>query len=570
MSLPADLVLTNAKIITLDDSFTIAGALAVAGERIAAVGTPADIRPLTGPRTQVIDLAGKTVMPGMIDGHAHVDREGLKLVFPSLGRVRSIADIQARIAALARAAKPGDWIVTMPIGDPPAYFDVPRILEEGRFPNRYELDQAAPDNPVYIRPIWGFWRHTLPLVSIANTRALELAGIDRHTDPPAASVTIEKDASGEPTGVFYENTFMPVVELTLLRSIPRFTRADRARTLPAAFRAYHAYGTTSVFEEHGAATELIRAYKDLRGSQGLTMRTALVLSPNWQAVPGDIDLASFIEGWCGWLSEPALGDDFLKMTGIYVTITHAEENLARATALPYTGWAGFNYATALERGRAKDLLIQCARNDIRVVGGTPPMLDLFYEVHKIVPLTGRRWVFGHISALSEHDCERIEEMGLVLTSHTNRYIYKEGHLLKERLGRERENEIAPLRSLVERGMKLALATDNVPVSMFYPIWQAVSRRSRYSEDRIAPGQALTREQALRCAAANGAWLTFDEHKKGSIEPGKFADLAVLDADPLTVPEDALKDIAAEMTFVGGKKVYEKEKLSEHEDGVRRS
>lgn len=552
----ADIVLANGKIITVDDSFTVARAVAICGERIAAVGSSAEIAPLIGPGTRVIDLAGKSVLPGLIDGHAHVDREGLKSVFPSLGRVCSIADIQARISGLARAAKPGEWIVTMPIGDPPAYFDVPDILKERRFPNRYELDEAAPDNPVYIRPIWGFWRHTLPLVSIANTRALEAAGIDRNTAPPAASVTIEKDARGEPTGVFYEDTFMPVVELTLLRGMPGFTRADRARTLPASFSAYHAFGTTSVFEEHGAATELIRAYKDLRRNQEMTMRVALVLSPNWHAA-GDVDLNAFVEGWCGWLGEPALGDDFLKMTGIYVTVTHSPDNLARAAALPYTGWAGFNYATALPRERAKELLIACARNDIRVVGGTPPMVDLFYEVHRVVPLTGRRWVYGHISTLSERDIDRIEEMGLVLTSHTNRYIYKEGHLLKQRLGPERENEIAPFRSLVERGLKLALATDNVPVSMFYPVWQVVSRRNRYTEDLIAPDQRLTREQALRCATANGAWLTFDENRKGSIEPGKLADLAVLDADPLSVEQDALKDIAAEMTMVGGRIVYQK-------------
>ena len=557
LSAPADIVLTNGRIITVDESFSIAGAVAIAGERIGAVGSTSEIAPLIGSGTQVIDLAGKSVLPGMIDGHAHVDREGLKSVFPSLGRVRSIADIQARIAELARAARPGEWIVTMPIGDPPTYFDVPDILKERRFPNRHELDEAAPDNPVYIRPIWGFWRHTLPLVSIANTRALKLAGVDRNTLPPAGSVTIEKDSNGAPTGVFYEDTFMPVVELTLLRCIPAFTREDRARTLNASFRAYHAYGTTSVFEEHGAATELMRAYKDARKYGGQTMRAALVLSPNWIAA-GEIDFKTFVEAWCGWLGEPALGDDFLKVTGVYVTITPSGDNLARAAALPYTGWAGFNYATALPRERAREMLIEFARNDIRAVAGTPPMIDLFYEVHKIVPLSGRRWVYGHVSALTERDIDRIAEMGLVLTSHTNRYIYKEGHLLRQRLGAARENEISPLRSLLERGLKLALATDNVPVTMFYPVWHAVSRRCRYTEDPIAPGQRLTREQALRCATANGAWLSFDEDKKGSIEPGKLADLAVLDADPLTVGEDALKDIAAEMTMVGGKIVYRRE------------
>lgn len=143
-------------------------------------------------------------MPGIIDGHAHMDREGLKSVYPALGPVRSIRDIQNRIAEFARVTPRGEWIVTMPIGDPPYYFDVPDILAEKRWPTRQELDAAAPNNPVFIRSIWGFWRHSLPLVSIANTEALQRAGITRDTVSPVASLTIEKDGAGEPTGVIVE------------------------------------------------------------------------------------------------------------------------------------------------------------------------------------------------------------------------------------------------------------------------------------------------------------------------------------------------------------------------------
>ncbi|MBI2316423.1 MAG: amidohydrolase [Betaproteobacteria bacterium] len=552
-----EIVLTNGKIITVDSAFSIAEAIAIEGERIRAVGRSGDLHALIGPRTRVIDLAGKAVVPGLIDGHAHLDREGLKSVYPSLGRVRSFKHSQARIAELARLAAPGEWIIVMPIGDPPAYFDVPGILEEKRYPNRYELDEAAPDNPVYIRAIWGFWRHTLPIVSIANSRALEIAGVDRNTAPPAPMVTIEKDRAGEPTGVFYENTFMPIVELTLMRCAPGFTRADRARALPISCRAYNRFGTTSIFEEHGAATELVRAYKDALQRNDLTVRAALVMSPNWRALPRELPLAPFIEAWCGALGEPALGNDFLKLTGILADISYAADNAARSIALPYTGWAGFNYDTALPRERAKELLIACAENDVRAVGIWPNAIDLFYEIHRMVPLNGRRWVYGHIATLTPQDIDRIEEMGLVLTSHTNRHIYKEGHLHQERIGAERETEISPLRTLIERGLRGSLATDNVPVSLFFPIWQSVARRSRYTRKVIAPSECLTREQALRAATINGAWLTFDEKRKGSLEPGKLADLAVLDADPLTVEEDRLKTIAAELTMVGGRIVYQR-------------
>jgi len=552
-----DFLFTNAKVITVDGNFSIAEALAVEGERIKAVGRSADLAPLKHAKTQVIDLKGRTLMPGLHDGHAHVDREGLKTVYPSLGRVRSIADIQKRIGELAKKAKPGDWIVTMPIGDAPAYFDVPGILKEKRWPTRQELDEVAPDNPVYIRPIWGFWRHTTPLVSIANTRALRLAGIGRDTPPPAETVTIEKDSQGEPTGVFFEETMMPIIELTLLRRIPGFTRADRARTLPASFRAYHTFGTTSVFEEHGAANELIRAYKDARRDGTLTMRSALVMSPNWTMLPKDLDMNAFIEAWAGWLGEPSLGDDWLKLTGIYCDFVPSQENVARRVSSPYTGWAGFNYDTALTRERAKQMLLACARNDIRAIGIWPQSVELFYEVHKEIPLNGRRWIFGHISTLPPQDLEKIAEMELVLTSHTNRHIYKEGHLHKKRIGAARESEISPLKSILDRGLKLNLATDNVPVSLFYPVWQSVARKSRYTKEVIAPSERLSRRQALEAATINGAWLTFDEGKKGSLEPGKLADLAIVDADPLTCEEDALRTIAADLTMVGGRVVYER-------------
>lgn len=550
----ADLIFHNGKIITVDARFRIAQGVAISGGRFAAVGSDADVRRHAGAATRMIDLKGRTVVPGLVDGHAHADREGLKLVFPALGKVRSIADILDRIAELVRAAKPGEWIVTMPIGDPPTYFDVPDILKEKRFPTRYELDEVAPDNPVYIRSIWGFWRHTKPLVSIANTRALKLAGITRDTPAPLPSVSIEKGADGEPTGIFVEDTLMPVMELTLLRSAPGFTHQDRVRTLPEAMRAYHAFGTTSIFEEHGVSAELMRAYKEVHRAGGLTMRTALVASPDWASMP-EGPFERIITGWFGWLSEPTLGDEFLRITGLFVNMDVEAENIVRSRAHPYTGWAGFHYHNALPRERLKELLIACARNRIRVTSIRRNMLELFDEVNRVVPIGDLRWVFGHISMLTQDEINRAADLGLAVSTHTNRYIYKEGHLLKQRLGAERENEISPLRSLVDAGVKLSLGTDNVPVSMFYPIWQAVARKSLYTGEVIAPEQKLSREQALRAATVDSAWLTFEEDKKGSIETGKFADLAVLSADPLTVEEDGLKDISSELTVVGGKIVW---------------
>ena len=554
---PADIVLRNGKIITLDRTSRVVDAIAIVGDRILAVGPNAAMATLTVPTTRTIDLRGKAVIPGLIDSHAHMDREGLKTVFPSLGRVRSIRDVQDRISELARQKASGEWIVTMPIGDPPFYFDVPDILAEKRWPTRQELDAAAPNNPVFIRPIWGFWRSTPPLVACANTEALKRAGITRETVSPLPELTIEKDANGDPTGVFIENGMQPTAELIWFRKPTEFSRGDRARGLPVAARAYHAFGTTSVFEGHGVANEVIRAYKDAHRDGMLTMRAGLVFSPNWKTA-GNARLESLIDSWAGLLGEPASGDDLLKLTGIYANIGRQPGDDVRASASPYTGWAGFNYDTGLPRERLKEVLIQCARNDIRAVlnSNSPGVIDLLDEVDRDVPLKGRRWVLVHISVLSRRDIERIVRMGLVVTSHTNSNIYKEGHTWQARLPRERQRENTPLRDLIDAGIKVGLITDNVPISLFWPIWESVARLSRVTNERIAPEQAITRVEALRCATEHGAYLTFDEDKKGSLEPGKLADLAVLSADPLTVPESAIRDITADMTMVGGKIVHQ--------------
>jgi predicted amidohydrolase YtcJ len=562
---PADLVLKNGKIITVDTASTHTQAIAIAGDRIAAVGPDAAMAAVTAPATRVIDLKGRAVVPGLTDGHAHMDREALRNVFPALGRVRSIRDIQDRIAELARGKAPGEWIVTMPIGDPPYYFDVPDILAEKRWPTRQELDAAAPNNPVYIRSIWGYWRGTFPLVSCANTAALQRAGITRDTVAPVETLTIAKDANGDPTGVFIEREMAPIAELIWFRQATAFKPADRLAALPQSARAYHSFGTTSVFEGHGVATELLRVYKQAQQEGALTMRATLAFSPNWSAAgsaPLQASLGSFVEAWAGWLGEPGFGNDWLKMGGLYVHVGREQADDVRAGAGPYTGWAGFNSNHGLPRAQAKELLLHCARNDIRAVMIGSGNIDLFEEVDREIPLNGRRWVISHISTISPRDIERVVRMGLVLTTHTNNYLYKGLDAQAKRLPPERHNEISPLRSLMDAGVKVALATDNVPVSLWLPVWQTIARTSYQEKVRVAPGEALSRADALRCATANGAWLTFDEGKKGSLEVDKLADLAVLSADPLTVEEASIANTTSLMTMVGGRVVHETKNWSE--------
>lgn len=551
-----DLIVTNARIATVDASDSIAEAVAMTGEKIAAVGTAAEISALATPDTRVIDAGGRAVIPGLIDGHAHMDREGLKDVFPSLEGCRSVEDVLARIRALAAEADPGDWIVTMPVGDPPYYWNVPGCLAENRFPTRRELDEAAPDNPVYIRPIWGFWRHQMPLESVANTAALDLAGISKNTTPATASMEFEKDSAGELTGLIREQTFMPIAELGYFHMAPRFTPSDRVAALRRAMRIYNSTATTSVLEEHGAAQELIATYQAVHVAGDATVRAHLVYSPAWGGTQ-DIEYTTVMENWSGWLGRRGLGDDWLRVGGMFTDTGMDADAIFRAGAAPYTGWSGFNYDNGVPQNRMIEFMIEAARNDIRLAVIGPRFLDIFEEVDRAVPISDKRWIIGHLDVLNDEQIRKAADLGVVMTTHTNRYVYKHGHILRDELGPERLNDISPLRRLLDAGVNVGLATDNVPTTLFYPMWHAVSRWNMVSEDRIAPDQALSREDALRCATMGGAYLTFEEDKKGSIEAGKLADMAVLSDDPLTCAEENIKDIVAETTIVGGRVVYER-------------
>jgi predicted amidohydrolase YtcJ len=553
MRAPA-LVLTNGKVITVNARFDIAQAIAIDGDRIAAVGSDSDVRALAGPATQVIDLKGRAVIPGLIDAHAHLDREGLKEALPSMAGLRSVQDVQQRVAELVANARPGEWIVTMPLGDPPEFDSRVEGFMDGRWPNRDDLDRASPNNPVYIKPAWGYWRVSLPSVSIANSRALALAGVTRATQAPCESVVIDRDAAGEPTGIFLDANRMPVVDFTVMAAAPAFDLATRVAALPRSMSVYNAVGTTSVCEGHGVASDVINAYQQVRAAGLQTVRANLALSPAWKATSPD-DIAGLVEGWLRWLARKGIGDEWLRINGIYTEVDVSREHALRVAAFPETGWAGFNYA-GLPREAVKVLLRECARNAIRVNAILlPGMLEMIAEAAKDFKVADQRWVLAHVTALDDKQIALIRDLGIVLTTHTNGYIWKSGAALAKAVGPARENDVVPLRRLLDAGVPVGLATDNVPVSLWYPIWQAVARIDRTTNAQVAPEQAISRQEALRCATIGGAYLSFEETEKGSIEAGKLADVVVLSQDPLTCDLDVLRHTVAETTIVGGKIVY---------------
>ncbi|HEY3186710.1 MAG TPA: amidohydrolase family protein, partial [Solirubrobacteraceae bacterium] len=420
----ADLVLANGRILTFDPRRPVAAAVAVAGDRVMATGGRADVKRWRDRRTRVIDLRGATVVPGLVDAHAHLDREGLKLICPSLARCRSIADIQRVVRRLAADRKAGEWIVTMPIGTPPFYQDAPGGLAEDRWPTRADLDAAAPDHPVYVRGIWGYWNRP-PVHSIANSRALALAGVTRDTVAPKG-VEIARDATGEPTGVFVEHNAIQVLEFTLMRAAPRFTHDDRLRALRESQRRYAARGVTAIYEGHGVAPEVLRVYRESHARGALRLRCTLTVSPTWEAA----DATQAIPALGAWAGGRGLGDDRLRVAGLCLHYG-GDAEVARTlhASQPYTGWAGF-VESANDPVAYREQAELAARHRLRVntlvTRCLPEVLDAWEAVAAKVSIRSLRWTLVHLHVATPAQVARIKRLGATATTNPISYLWRSG------------------------------------------------------------------------------------------------------------------------------------------------
>ncbi len=552
----ADTILSGGNIITMDPARPRATAMAIRDDLIVAIGSDKEVERTANAQTVHRSLAGKTVIPGLVDGHAHMDREGLKKRLPTLAGVRSIKALKERLRAIAATRPTGTWIVTMPLGDPPFYWTKPEMFEEGRWPTRHDLDEAVSAHPLFILPPWGYWPGRVPLHAFANGEALHSVGIDRTTKSPSALLEIVHDASGEPTGMFLEHGRMPLAEFTLFRDAPTFTSQDRLEALRESMRDYNRVGTTSIFEGHGVAPEVFEAYRAAYDGGMMSVRAHLVLSPSWGKASAD-DVKALAGSWLGWLRGRGLGDKWLAASGVYTEIGDDTERLLRAACAPNTGWAGFLYDATIPHDAVRALAIEAARNGIRVCGVWQNLLEVFREADRVAPIAGQRWILGHQHILDSEKIALIRDLGIGLTVHPNSHIYKRGSEILQLAGSGRENDVLPIRSLLAAGIPVALSTDNVPISLFGAIGHSVARIDRLGRP-IAPEQAISVEQALHCATVQGAWLSFEENIKGSLAPGRLADLVILDDDPTSIAPTSITNIAPLATMVGGRFVFERE------------
>ena len=555
----ADAVFVNGKILTVDERSSVAEAVAVTHGQFSAVGSSSDIGQLSD---RIVDLGGRVVVPGFIDAHAHMDREGLKFLLETLEGVRSMADVLERIAAAVRRAEPGEWIVTMPIGDYPEFGSALEILAERRYPTRWDLDSVAPENPVYIRGAWYYWNNESPIVSIANSLALRLAGVTDDTQPPHDRIEIGRSPGGRVDGIFREVGRIGSVEYTLMRVVPQFTHDDRVAALGESMRRYNAVGTTSVYEGHGVAAAVVGAYRELHERGEMTVRSHLVVSPTWRAWQS-LTIESAMSRIAG-VADAGPGDDMLSIDGVYVEVGSSVQDDARAAAGSNPGWAGYSVDSIFpsDRGTLIEVLVAAAEADIRVNAIThdAELLDRYLTALEVVnrhtQIVDRRWVLQHLSFVTADQLDRLAALGIATTIVPGTTIWRHGIARTSQLDDPAAGEYVPLRGFIDRGMSFALSTDNVPIEPLKGISSAVTRRDARTGVTVGPGQRLTREEALRAFTVAGAHLTFDEHKKRSIEVGKLADFVVLSDDVIEVPAEQICDIKVDMTVVGGTTVHD--------------
>ncbi len=564
-----DLVLLNGRIYTVDARDTVVEALAIAGGRIVATGATAGIRALAGPATRRVDLEGRAVVPGFVDGHPHLDMVGLALLKPSFDGIRSIEDVVKVLRAEAARRRPGEWIVCNPLALEPDVYRFPGALAEGRWPTRHDLDRAAPDNPVYIEPPI----LVAPGVALANTAALRAAGITRDTVPPAG-VEIERDERGEPTGVVRDVNFpkripsaynvTPVAQMALFPVLPEVTDAERVAGLRAAMKAFNAAGVTAIYEGHGLPPEARRAYLELWSERALTVRAYLVIQFPVGAYTDRAAADALIRQTALYAAGPGFGDDRLRFGGLGFSFDSASAIGASLMREPYVGargtpWTGVQLAPdevfrEIFRAAARaGLRVQC-----QCSGGAAidKVLALYEEIDREVPLRDRRWVIEHCQFPSPANMAACRRLGVIPTSTTN-FLWLYGSVYTRCYGRRLTLDAVPFKAWLDAGVPVVQSTDGRPYAPMFTFWQSLARRDGLTGQTLStPAQALTRAEALRIYTLHGARVAFWEDRLGSLEPGKLADLVVLSDDIMTIPEERIPETRVLATLLAGHPVHD--------------
>jgi len=559
---PRITILYNGKIVTVDEAFSMAEAVAIGEGKFLRVGRSDEVRAYADRDTEEIDLNGKMVVPGFIDTHPHMVHAaiGMATSIPLFGKY-SIEDIRRCIAEEAQKKSPGEWIVTSPIGDPPYYFNVPGILKEKRCPTRWDLDEISPENPVLISAA----HSRVPNTAILNSFALKLMGVTKDTPVDQQGVEIVKDPqTNEPTGELHG---MQLIYNTspffgkLMSLLPRPGLEGLLNGLRAAIGMRHAAGITTVYEGHYVDAEHLRLCKELWSRGELTMRICFAY---------ELDVRKSIEEIEAYMKDMAhatgsgFGDDRLRICGITVSPDGPIWHGLALMREPYLGPYG-KLTTGVQMvptDKFKQIARIAARNNMRLnscfggVKAADVTLEAFEEINSEIPIRDKRWVIQHIQFPTQEHIDKCRELGLSVTTCTNFEWGKGAEIYVGRLGKDFASKAMPLRRWLDTGVPIAQSTDFGPYMPMFTLWQSLKRIHGLTGQSFAgTDQKITREEAIKIYTINGARVFFWEDRLGSIEEGKLADLVVLDNDILTCPLDEIKETRVLLTMVGGEIVH---------------
>src|SRR4051795_2444126 len=534
-----DLVLTNGKILTMDDRSSVVEALAVLDGKILVTGSNASVKSLISTRTRVLDLAGKTAVPGLIDTHAHFKAAGLSEYVVSMSRAKTVVEALDAIKTFAGKKKPGEWIVG-------GGWHPPSQLAEKRYLTKQEIDSVAPNNPVYLRTVGHF--------SMANGLALQKAGVDKSTPNPDGG-SFEKDASGELTGLLVE-TAIDRVE----KAVPPWSEEDEVRQFKIAEGVLNSFGITSVVEGATEARD-IGTLQKIAVSGEATLRAGLMFRPEPPA-----DLSAWEAVMSGNGASSGFGDDWLKLAGIKIFY---DGGMTLKTALTRDAYPDshddYHGIAQQTPERLKQLVSICNRYGwrvgVHVVGdlGIDQGLDAFDSADKEKSIRDRRFVLIHASLIRPEQMERAQKLG-VRIDFQNVFMWDKAATVERFLGKATADRAVPTRTLIEKmGLNSLGAGTDFPVNPINPFLNMYIMVTRKDPNGNVYGSAetITREQALRLYSSAASRYNFDEARKGTIEPGKLADIVVLSADYAAVPEEQIKDIKVDLTLVGGKVVFQR-------------
>jgi hypothetical protein len=538
--LAPDLVLHNGLIHTLDSACPIASAVAVKGDRILAVGQDPEITPLAGSNTELIDLGGRPVLPGLFDSHAHLQEVGLKLSLIRLDECCSAEEMMELVRERAKRTPPGEWIVGTGWNE--------NNFTSGQLPTRHDIDPATADHPVILMRFFN--------MDLVNSYALRAAHITRHTPDPADG-RIERDPDGEPNGLLRAKAKILVRGL-----VPRPTLGQLLAAVRLGCQEFNRFGITSVIDP-GLYPWEMHAYQAAYEAGLLSVRMNVM--PSWHGFREE-EQEAVLDGRAAELGiYTGLGDEWLRVGGLKMAIDGGTSSHTACMYEPFEGEAevrSFNrldtadlrrhFRRAAELGwdvgihccgdRAQDMAVEAMAYAADVTGPSDRRNNI---IHAYFPTDHA------LDLMARHQIAAVIQPT---------FLYWEGDMIFRDVGQTRALNYKPARKYLDRGVVLAASSDvasTVSVNPFVSLYALVTRKNNL-DHYVAAEQAITRDEALRAYTVAGTWLTREERLKGTITPGKLADLVVLDRDYFAVPDAALRDLQAELTFVGGRLVWRRE------------